>query len=118
MRQLLPLILVVASGLLLTPGAAPPARAEGGFRCATGRVILNGDTEDDVANKCGAPDDVRTWTETKVETRWQNGYPVERHTEVVHDEWTYDMGRDRLIRYLTFTDGRLCSVRTGGYGSR
>jgi hypothetical protein len=108
----------VAGLLLLAPPAVPPAQAEGGFRCGTGRVIRNGETEDDVASKCGDPDAVRTWTETRSETYWQNGHSVERQVVITHDEWKYDMGKDRLIRYLTFTDGRLCSVRTGSYGEQ
>jgi hypothetical protein len=110
-------LLAGTSGLLLlTPPATPPAQAEGGFRCGTGRVIRNGETEDDVSRKCGDPDAVRTWNETRTETFWQNGHSVERQIVIVHDEWKYDLGRDRLVRYLTFTDGRLCSVATGGYG--
>jgi hypothetical protein len=37
--------------------------------------------------------------------------------DVVIDEWTYDFGRYRFVRYLTFIDGKLSSVETGGYGS-
>ena len=108
-----------ALGLLLVSGlAAAPTRAEGGFRCGTGRVVRNGETEDDVASKCGDPDDVRSWTETKTETYWQNGHSLERQVVITHDEWKYDEGHDRLIRYLTFTNGRLCSVRTGTYGEK
>jgi hypothetical protein len=106
----------VSLAVLLAPPAAPPAQAEGGFRCGTGRVIRNGETEDDVARKCGDPDAVRTWNETRTETTWQKGQVVERQVVIVHDEWTYNLGPDRLIRYLSFTDGRLCKVATGGYG--
>ena len=106
------------TGLAVMAVPAPPARAEGGFRCGTGRVIRNGETEDDVATKCGPPDDVRTWSETRTESYFDHGHAVERQVVIVHDEWKYDMGRDRLIRYLTFTDGRLCKVTTGSYGER
>jgi hypothetical protein len=34
--------------------------------------------------------------------------PVER--------WTYDRGNRRLVRYLTFRDGRLADIDEGGYG--
>jgi hypothetical protein len=43
---------------------------------------------------------------------------VEQSTDVVVDDWTYDLGRQRFIRFLTFVDGRLATVQTGGYGSR
>jgi hypothetical protein len=38
--------------------------------------------------------------------------------EVQIDEWTYDFGPRRFVRYLTFVDGRLQSVEAGGRGSR
>src|SRR5215831_16294742 len=109
-------LLLVGVGALVFLTASSPLRAEGGFRCGTGRVIRNGETEDDVATKCGDPDAVRTWNETRTETYWQNGHAIERQVVIVHDEWKYDEGHDRLIRYLTFTNGKLCSVRTGSYG--
>ena len=102
--------------LTLCTAASPAVRAEGGFRCGTGRVVRNGETEDDVAGKCGDPDAVNTWTETKTETYWRNGQKLERQVVVVYDEWKYDLGPDRLIRYITFVQGRLRSVRTGTYG--
>jgi hypothetical protein len=107
-----PLILLAAT--FLPP--PPPARADGGFRCATGRVVRNGETEDDVASKCGDPDAVNSWSEVRTEAVWENGRKVERSVTVTYDEWKYDLGRHRLIRYVTFAQGRLVSVRTGSYG--
>jgi hypothetical protein len=95
--------------------AAPIARAEGGFRCGA-RIVRDGETEDDVSRKCGNPDAVRTWTEYQTESVWENGHKVERSIAIVFDEWKYDFGRDRLVRYATFIQGRLNRVRTGGYG--
>ena len=37
---------------------------------------------------------------------------------VVIDEWTYDLGTHSLVRYLTFEQGRLLRVATGGYGNK
>jgi hypothetical protein len=104
---------LLAGGLALVPAA----QAEGGFRCGS-RLVRNGETEDDVAAKCGDPDDVRSWTETRTESIWENGHKIERSVPVNYDEWKYDFGRDRLLRYLTFTQGRLTAVRTGEYGGR
>jgi hypothetical protein len=107
-------------GLLLgTTGAclleALPARADGGFRCG-GRLVREGETEDDVSRKCGDPDAVRTWTEVRSESLWEGGHKVERSVPIQYDEWKYDFGRDRLVRYAIFVQGRLTSVRTGTYG--
>jgi hypothetical protein len=98
-------------------GPAPVARAEGGFRCGS-RLVLNGETEDDVAGKCGDPDAVRTWTEQRTESVWVSGHMVERSVPIEYVEWKYDLGRDRLLRYLTFVQGRLKDVRTGERGRK
>jgi hypothetical protein len=104
------------AGLAVLAGAAP-ARADGSFRCGS-RIVRHGETEDDVANKCGDPDAVRTWTETRTEAIWEYGRRVERSIPVEYAEWKYDFGRDRLLRYLTFVDGQLIAVRTGEYGRK
>lgn len=112
LAALAPLTLVAT---LLT--ATPTARADGGFRCGS-RLVRNGETEDDVAGKCGDPDDVRNWTEVRTEAVWEGGRKLERSVPIDYAEWKYDFGRDRLIRYLTFVQGRLTGVRTGEYGRR
>jgi hypothetical protein len=106
--------LTLTAGLL---GPVPVARAEGGFRCGS-RLVRNGETEDDVAGKCGDPDAVRTWTEQRTEAVWESGHMVERSVPIEYVEWKYDFGRDRLLRYLTFVQGRLKDVRTGEYGRK
>jgi hypothetical protein len=105
----------VVSGALAT--WAVPARAEGGFRCGSGRVVRNGETEDDVAGKCGDPDSVNSWNETRTEVFWENGHSIERQVMITYDEWEYDLGPHRLIRYVTFAQGKMIKVRTGTYGS-
>jgi hypothetical protein len=107
-------IVIAAVGLFVT---APPAHAEGGFRCGS-RLVRNGDTEDDVASKCGDPDAVRTWTETRTESIWENGHRIERSVPIEYSEWKYDFGNDRFILYPTFVRGRLIAVRTGEYGRK
>jgi hypothetical protein len=116
--------MVVTLGMLLAGSlaavvllAAPPARAEGGFRCGS-RIVRNGETQDDIARKCGDPDAERTWTETHTEAIYEYGRKVERSVPIEYAEWKYDFGRDRLIRYLLFVNGRLRSVTTGEYGGK
>ena len=108
--------IVIAIALCALSGRT--ARAEGGFRCGAGRVIRHGETEGEVSGKCGQPDAVRSWTEIRRETIWQDGHAVQRDTAIRYDEWTYDLGRDRLIRYVTFEAGRLSRVHTGSYGTK
>jgi hypothetical protein len=97
--------------------ASAPARADGSFRCGS-RLVRHGETEDDVAGKCGDPDAVRTWTETRTEAVWENGHKIERSVPVEYSEWKYDFGSDRLILYVTFVRGRSVAVRTGEYGRK
>jgi Protein of unknown function (DUF2845) len=108
---------ILVGALAVTATAAHADGGTGGFRCGSGRVIRDGETEDDVSTKCGAPDAVRTWTETRRERVWQGDHAIEREVSILYDEWKYDLGRDRLIRYVTFEQGRLVRVRTGPYGN-
>lgn len=35
---------------------------------------------------------------------------------VTVEEWTYDMGPTRFVRFLRFINGRLIDIETGRYG--
>jgi hypothetical protein len=103
------------------------ARADGGFRCPSGRLVSTGDHMNDVRKKCGDPDDVIQRTERrkiKVKVRhWisateQEETTEEREIEVLVDEWTYDFGSDRFVRFVDFEDARVVGVTTGSYGRR
>ncbi len=105
---------------------AAPVAADG-MSCGN-RLVSKGDSLYQVRSVCGEPDDARRRVETRTERRrvrvpCKSGAArcegtVEHTTDVIVDEWTYDFGRRRFIRYLTFVDGRLAAVNTGGYGSR
>jgi len=99
-----------------------------GMRCGS-RVVSSGDTLYAVRAVCGEPDaaDRRVVTRTEVQRvkapcfRDDRGaVRCERDTavqvDVIIDEWTYDFGTQKFIRYLTFENGRLQRVATGGYG--
>jgi hypothetical protein len=107
---------------------AAPVAADG-MSCGN-RLVSRGDSLYQVRSVCGEPDDAQRRVETRRERRrvrvpCQHGSrdqrcetTVEHTTDVVVDEWTYDFGRRRFLRFLTFVDGRLATVNTGGYGSR
>lgn len=112
--------LLSALGLFAAPVAAD------GMSCGN-RLVTKGDSLYQVRSICGEPDDARRRVETRTERRrvqvpCEHGSRCERtveHTiDVVVDEWTYDFGRQRFLRFLTFVDGRLAAIQTGGYGSR
>lgn len=105
---------------------AAPVAADG-MSCGN-RLVSKGDSPYQVRSVCGEPDDARRRVETRTERRrvrvpCEHGAArcertVEHTIDVIVDEWTYDFGRRRFLRFLTFVDGRLASVQTGGYGTR
>jgi hypothetical protein len=109
------LAFVLVGGFALAPAARADGGGLGGFRCGH-KLVKNGETQDDVAVKCGDPDATRTWTEYQTESVWVGDHKIERSVPIEYAEWKYDFGSERLIRYLTFVQGRLRDVRTGSYG--
>jgi hypothetical protein len=106
--------------------SASEAEADG-MRCGR-RLVSTGDSLYRVRSVCGEPDDAQRRVVTQSERRRVRvpcadgaSSRCERTEEysrdIVVDEWTYDFGEQRFIRYLTFLDGRLQQVSTGSYGS-
>jgi hypothetical protein len=116
------LLLALAAGLA---GSAVSARADSGFRCGK-RVVSAGDHMVEVRNRCGDPDFVAQRTikrKIKVKIRgWVDGHEedtIEEQTvDVFLDEWTYDLGPRRFIRFVLFENNRVVGVDTGGYGAK
>jgi hypothetical protein len=87
--------------------------AEPGHRECSEQVLSVGDTKSDVLSRCGEP----TWKDTRqeeVKQRLDSG--VERTVFVTIDEWTYNLGPNRFVRIVTFRNGKLVDIRSGGYG--
>jgi hypothetical protein len=115
----------IALGLLAT---SQSARADS-LAC-DGRIVSSGDSRYEVRSVCGEPDDAsqrveyRTWRGRvagpcrRLDGRIVCSDTREQVTEVVIDEWIYDFGRNRFIEFLTFEQGKLVSIRTGGYGKK
>ena len=116
------LALLALSGL----AASGPVRADTGFRCGTGRLVSLGDRAGEVLDRCGEPDAVTQRVERrKIKhrfTRWvgnvQESVVEEREIEVPIEEWTYDLGRLALVRYVSFENGYIIHVTTGKYGTK
>jgi hypothetical protein len=79
-----------------------------------GGIISKGEQLSVVHIKCGDP---TYWEQRTEQFRIINrlGGAVERSRTV--EEWTYDLGPKRLVRSLTFHDGRLVKIQSGGYGA-
>jgi hypothetical protein len=110
----------------LSLGAADAAAD--GMRCGQ-RLVSKGDTLYAVRAVCGEPDAADRRVVTRSERRRVRGpcfkdrdgkLQCERTEEVlidvVIDEWTYDFGTQKFVRYLTFENGALSRVVTGSYG--
>lgn len=92
-------LLVVAAGLLVFS----PVHA---FRCGTD-LVQKGDRKYDVVEKCGEPD---------FRDSHAGGYLPGIGPVDVTETWYYNQGPNRLLRILTFHQGRLRSLETGGRG--
>ena len=117
---LLPVIL--AATLMLTLSTAVADRA---LRCGN-RVVSVGATPAEVTDKCGTPGHVEKWEEGGDGYVSQLfDYETERYlaprlikAPVRMERWTYDFGRNKFIRYLTFQNDRLIKIETGDKGRR
>ncbi len=55
-------------------------------------------------------------------TNFRTRYPEDQegYNYIINENqievWTYNLGRTQFIRYLTFRNGTLVDIKTGGYG--
>jgi hypothetical protein len=123
-RETFPILIscVILAAFLLAGSAEA---LDMGFKCGS-HIVAVGDRAYDVLNKCGDPAYVETWQEVRfrkdidpwtVETgrRYYIG-PLFAQELVTIEEWQYDLGPNRFMRYLRFENGRLTRVTTGDYG--
>jgi hypothetical protein len=122
MKILLTSCIVVVILLLAVPSQA----ADSDFRCGNA-IISVGDRKFDVLRKCGEPANV----DVRQEIRSRNLgsvvlgpdnriqiYPAPFLVDelVTIEEWEYNLGPTKFIRYLTFENGSLVSIALGDYG--
>jgi hypothetical protein len=86
-------------------GPAPPECGD--------RVISTGDTKADVLIRCGEP---FFKTSHQEELKERTSEISGRTVTVTVEEWTYNFGPQRFMRIITFRNGIVIEVRTGGYG--
>jgi hypothetical protein len=111
MRVLTKLAGLLVGLVLLSP--AYPALAASSWRCGS-RLVGEGETIDDVYERCGEPTD-RTVSMEFVTVRVSCDVSVTRAVPV--ENWTYDRGPKQFVRYLTFRDGTLVAIDEGSYGN-
>ena len=106
--------------------AAASQAAEADFRCGN-EIISVGDRKFDVLRKCGEPANV----DVRQEIRSRNlgsvvlgpdnriqiySAPFLVDELVTIEEWEYNLGPAKFIRYLTFENSSLVSIALGDYG--
>ena len=111
----------LAVGLLLWAATA----TANGLRCEN-KLVQTGDSAYDVKSLCGPPDDVQQRTEKRrvrraVQRECAQGpctIVIDDEVEIQIELWTYDFGPQRFLQYLTFEEGKLVHVKSGGYGHK
>jgi hypothetical protein len=106
--------------------AAVAQASEADFRCGN-EIISVGDRKFDVLRKCGDPVNVDARQQIRTRSigpvvfgpnRTIQIYPAPLLVDelVTIEEWEYNSGPSKFIRYLTFENGSLVSIALGDYG--
>ena len=108
--------------LLLT---SPSVVMASDFSCGS-KIITIGDHKYDVLRECGEPSHLDVWEELRgkrdlgfrlAETEMGSSqWPLVAKELVTIEEWEYNFGPNRFIRYLRFENGRLVRITEGDYG--
>jgi hypothetical protein len=95
------LVVVAVLVVLLFPEEGPA------LRCGN-LLVSEGDIRSEVFAKCGEPTDRTLYYEERKTGRITTVIPIE--------VWIYNFGVQNFVYFLTFENGRLIDIRTGGYG--
>jgi hypothetical protein len=119
MRRISSIVIVT----LLLIAASDVAASD--FRCGS-KIITTRDYRYDVLRKCGEPSHVEVWEEVRIKRDFGSGlletemglnrWPLFVKELVTVEEWEYNSGSGRFIRYLRFENGRLIRITVGDYG--
>lgn len=97
------------------------------IRCDN-KIVSVGDRASEVRAKCGEPDRVDSWQERRIKrdhndpfSKRRREYEYSRETIITEkyvtvEEWTYNLGSTKFIRYLIFENGVLQGIHLGDYG--
>ena len=102
---------IVCLCLLLSLPLFMPATSDAGihFRCSGG-VVRAGDTMPEVINECGEPGFINRPGSVVIQiggVLWSID---------VDEEWIYNLGPTRFIRFVRFRGGRVVDIGHGNYG--
>jgi hypothetical protein len=100
-----------------------------GLRCGT-ELVHEGESKAEIIHKCGEPSFVESWGEERIQRDYYHGPIFSTRTRGYHwysepflvkelvriEEWTYNFGSTRFIRFLRFENGILKEMAVGNYG--
>jgi hypothetical protein len=106
--------------------AAVSQAADSDFRCGN-EIISVGDRKFDVLRKCGEPSNVEVRQEIRTRNLGSVVLGPEKRIQIYSapflvdelvtiEEWEYNSGPTKFIRYLTFENSFLVSIALGDYG--
>ena len=106
--------------------AAVSQAADSDFRCGN-EIISVGNRKFDVLRKCGEPANVELRQEIRTRNLGSVVLGPERRIQiypapflidelVTIEEWEYNLGPTKFIRYLTFENSSLVDITLGDYG--
>jgi hypothetical protein len=80
--------------------------------------VHDGDGELDLLARCAEPAVVDAWDETREQLvdDGAGGVVAGAAATVRVEVWSYDLGRDRLVRFVRLENGQVVRVWSGGYG--
>ena len=78
-----------------------------------GRDVNTGDTEEEVASKCG---EAMFKEQRKVRLETADASGIRSSTTTTVDEWAFDFGPDELMQSYRFENGKLVRIANIGYG--
>lgn len=110
------IVFALLLGALLFPAAA----VADSLRCGT-RLITDGDSAAKVRALCGDPSEVTTTAILRRPVVWRYGrpwYASEELVPVTVEYWTYNLGRQKLMRRLRIEDGLVVEIEALGHGYR
>jgi hypothetical protein len=80
-------------------------------------ALAVGKLELEILARCGEPAAVDAWEEElRVAEKVGHDVVAARSVVVTVERWTYDFGRNQLLRFVRIADGKVTLVETGSYG--
>lgn len=89
------------------------------LRCGS-NLVERGDRKLEVLRLCGEPSFIETWTDEtvilRIDDRDEGDINIGRISTANVEEWTYNFGTNRFIKFLKFVNGKVRRIEDGPKG--